>query len=82
MNKLNIAKLIVSAVVGAGTSKIVAGIVKNNTSPDKITDVVTITAGAYVLGAVAAETSKKYTDAKIDETVAWWNEHVAPKLQK
>lgn len=82
MTKLDIAKLVVSAVVGTGTSKIVASVIKNNTSPEKITDVVTITSASFVLGAIAADASKKYTDTKIDEIATWWNENVKPKLQK
>jgi hypothetical protein len=82
MTKLDIAKLVVSAVIGTGTSKIVVGVIKNNTNPEKITDVVTITSASFVLGSIAADASKKYTDAKIDEAIAWWNENVKPKLHK
>jgi hypothetical protein len=82
MEKIALVKLAVSAVVGAGTSRIVSGIVKNNTSPEKVTDVVSIVAGTWVLGGIVADVSKKYTDAKIDNAVDWWNENVKPKLQK
>lgn len=80
MNKLELAKLAVSAVVGAGTTKIVVAIVKNNTSPDKITDKVAIAAGAFVLGSMAADASKKWTDSKIDGAAEWWNENVKKKI--
>jgi large-conductance mechanosensitive channel len=74
MNKLAIAKMAVSAIVGAGTTKIVTAIVKNNIQPDKLIDKVTVVSGAFVLGSMAADASKKYTDAKIDEAVNWFNE--------
>jgi len=76
MSKTEIAKCVVSVVVGSGTTKIVSAVIRNNVSPEKITDKVTIAAGSVVLGLMAADATKNYTDAKIDEAVAWWREHV------
>lgn len=80
MNKLELAKLAVSAIVGAGTTKIVVAIIKNNTDPEKITEKVAIAAAGFVLGSMAADASKKYTDAKIDEAAKWWKENVKKKI--
>lgn len=74
MNKLDIAKLAISAVVGAGTTKIVVAIIKNNVQPDKITEKVAVASAAFVLGSMAADASKQYTDAKIDEIANWITE--------
>lgn len=82
MNKLDIAKMVTSFVVGAGTSKIVTGIIQNNTSPEKLTDQVAIVAGGVVLGSMVADLSKKYTNDKIDEIALWYAENIKPKFAK
>lgn len=76
MTKLDIAKAAAKFVVGAGTSKIVHAIIQNNVSPETITEKVTITAASITLGSLAADISAKYTDAKIDQLAAWYNENV------
>jgi len=82
MNKLDIAKGVVSFVVCAGTSKIVSQIIQNNATPRNTIDLVSMTAGGYVMGALVAEASKKYTDAKVEAVATWWTENVTKKLQK
>ena len=72
MTKTEIAKKLVGFVVGVGTAKIVKEIIKNNTTPDKVTDKAAIIVASYVLGAIAADASKEWTDAKIDALIAWW----------
>lgn len=67
--KTDIAKQVVSIVVGIGTSKIVAGVIKNNTDPDKLTDKVAIAAASVVLGGIIAERTRVYTDAQIDKFI-------------
>lgn len=76
MTKLEFTKMAVNIVVGAGTSKIVGSIIRNNATPANLADQVTMTAGAVVLGSMAADASKKYTGDKIDEMASWWNENV------
>lgn len=75
MKKLYLAKTVVSTIVGAGTAKIVSAIVQNNTDPETVTDKVTITSGSLVLGMMAADISKRYTDAKIDDIAAFVKEN-------
>lgn len=75
MKKIDIAKNLVSLIVGAGTSKIVSAIVSNNTNPESVIDKVTVTSGSLVLGAMVADLSKQYTDAKIDRIVELVNEN-------
>ena len=72
MTKTEIAKALTSFVVGAATSTVVKEIVKNNTDPEKVADKAAVIIASYVLGAIAADASKKWTDSKIDEIVAKW----------
>jgi len=74
MDKLTVAKRIISAAVGFSVSKIVYSVVENNVSASSAVDRAAIAAGTYVLGAIAADASRNYTDAKIDEIVAWYQE--------
>ena len=76
MTKLEIAKSVTSFVVGAGTSKIITQIIKNNTQPENLADTVTMTGGAIVLGMMVSDISRKYTDAKIDAVAEWWQQNV------
>lgn len=76
MREIELAKNITSAIVGIGTSKIVHTVIKNNVAPENALDTVTVTAGAVVLGSMAADASKKHTDAKIEELVSWWKTNV------
>lgn len=66
MEKIKIVKTVVNFIVGIGTGQIVRSIIQNNTNPEKVTEKVTIAAGSIVLGSMAADASKTYTDAKID----------------
>lgn len=69
VNKTELAKRAVSAVVGFGVTRIVYGIVYNNTAPSKVTDRVAIATGSAVLGGMVSDAASEYTDAKIDELV-------------
>lgn len=67
MNKLDIAKGATSLIVGMGVSRTVNGIVQTNVPVVSIIDKVTVAASTFVVGSMAAVSTKKYTDAKIDE---------------
>lgn len=82
INPLAITKGVVSFVVASGTSKIIGSIVRNNVSPEKVSETVAIYSATVVLGAMAADATKKYTDKTIDEIAQFYNENVKPKLQK
>lgn len=82
MNKLDITKTVIGFVVGAGTTKIVTGIILHNTDPEKVTDKVAIAAAGVAIGSMTADLTKKYTSAKIDEIAEWWDKNVKPKLNK
>jgi hypothetical protein len=80
MTKTDIAKRVVGFVVGAGTTKIVGSIIQKNTEFEKKTDRIAVASASLVIGTMAADTTKKYTDAKIDEIVNWWEKNVKPKI--
>lgn len=67
MNKIKVLKVIVNFIVGVGTTKIVYGIIKNNTDPENTFDKATIGAGSLVVGSMAGDATKSYTDTKIDD---------------
>lgn len=74
MTKTDFVKTAIAFVVGAGTNKIVKAIIKNNISPEKVTDKVAIECAAFVLSGIAASACKKYTDEMIDDMIAKWQE--------
>lgn len=65
--KLDIVKAAATFVVGAGTTKIVAGVIKNNTNPDNLADQVAVASAGFVIGSMAANATKDYTDKTIDQ---------------
>jgi hypothetical protein len=67
-------KIIASAIVGAGTTKLTSQIIANNTdTPEKLTDKVTIGVASAVVGTMAVERTKSWTDTKIDLFFDRWN---------
>lgn len=80
MTKTDFAKKAVSLIVGFGTAKVVKEIIKNNTAPEKATDKAAIIIAGYVLGAIAADASKVWTDDKIDALVDWWTKNITANL--
>lgn len=80
MTKTDIAKRVVSGIVMFSTSSIVKQVIKNSTSPDTVTEKIAAIIAGYVLGAIAADASKNWTDDKIDELIAWWTQNVTEKF--
>lgn len=79
MDKLDLTKAAASFIVGAGTSKIAADIIKNNAVPTNLYSKVTVVSAGVVIGMMAADATKEYTTAKIDEAAAWWRTNVKKK---
>lgn len=67
-DKIKVTKLVVSIVVGSGTSKIVRDIIVNNTDCETVTDKVKIMAGSFAIGGMITSEASKYTDRMIDKT--------------
>jgi hypothetical protein len=76
MTKTEIVKQIVGLVVAAGTAQIVKGVIENNTNPVKVPEKVALAAAAFVVGAMAKEATKQYTDKQIDWIIKTWNDAV------
>lgn len=76
MTKIELIKTAANIVVGAGTTKIVTQVIKNNTNPETVADIVTMTSAGVVIGAAAADVTKSYTNAKIDAVADWWKTNV------
>lgn len=70
MTKIELIKGLTTFIVGSATATVVKEIIKNNTSPEKVADKAACIIASYVLGAIAADASKKWTDQKIDELIA------------
>lgn len=79
MKKLDIAKNVVTFIVGAGTSQIAHGIIQNNVTPEKTTDKVAVKVASVVIGSMAADATSEYTGAKIDKMAYWYNETFVKK---
>lgn len=76
MKKIEIAKKIISTIVGFGTAKIVKDIVENNVDIDNRYQQVTVGAASAAIGYAVSDYTSAYTDAKIDEMVELWQKHV------
>lgn len=66
-SKLNVAKVLISGIVGIGTGRIVQQIIKNNITPTSTIDKVTVLSAAWVIGGIASEATKSYTNNMIDD---------------
>jgi hypothetical protein len=82
MGYIPIAKKAVSFIVGAGVKTIITTIIKDNVEPDNLAQKVTVVAGTLVVAGIVADASSKYTDAKIDACVNFYNEKIKPKLNQ
>jgi hypothetical protein len=76
MTKLDIAKKAISLTVGFGTSAIVGSVIKNNSAPENLPEKVAMPVAAFMLTMMVSDVTKRYTDAKVDEVVAWYHENV------
>lgn len=74
MTKLDIVKAVATFIVGAGTTKITRDIIANNTNADTLAEKVAVTSAAVVIGTMASEKTKAYTDSKIDEIAKAWTD--------
>lgn len=71
MDKIDITKKISSFVVGMGTGKIVTAVIGANVPTDSIIEKITVYSAGVVIGMMAKDATKQYTDVKIDEAVAF-----------
>lgn len=76
MKKIEIAKKIVSSIVGIGTGMIVKQIIENNVDTNTVASKVAVGSAALVIGSAASDMTSEYTNAKIDELTDWWNKNI------
>lgn len=69
MNALTITKFAAKLIVGSGTTTITHAIIRNNVDPSNALEKVSTAAASVVVGAMAAEKTRAYTDASIDAFV-------------
>jgi len=81
MTKTEIAKRVVSGLVMFSTASVVKQVIQNSTSATTISERIAVIIAGHVLGAIAADASKVWTDDKIDELIAWWTKNVTEKSQ-
>lgn len=70
-NKLDIVKTAINFAAGAGVSKVVHDIIKNNTDPETTADTLKVAAGSIVLGSMVADRASEHVNAKVDAIAAW-----------
>lgn len=80
-SKIDIVKTAVGFVVGVGASRIARNIIEKNTDEEeRLHNRAAVASTQIVVGLMAAEAARSYTDRKIDEAVEWWDENIKPRL--
>jgi hypothetical protein len=79
MPKIEILKEAVGIISGVGVTTIIAGIVRSTTPTDTAVQKATVFSGQVVIGLIARDVAKQYTDAKIDAAVDWWKINITDK---
>lgn len=72
--KLALAKMAINLIAGAGVSKVVNDVIRNNTTLETPRDVAEVWVGSVVIGSMVADAGQKHVNAKLDKAVAWWEE--------
>lgn len=71
-SKLDIAKAVINCAAGAGVSKVVHDIIKNNTDTETTAEAVKVAAGSIVIGSMVADRASEHVSAKVDKIAAWY----------
>ena len=80
MTKTKLAKNAAALIVGFTTAKIVKEIIRNNTTAQETADKVAVVIAGYIMCAIAADSSRNWSDDKIDKLIDWWIVNVKDKL--
>lgn len=81
VDKLALSKMAINFAAGAGVSKVVNDIIKNNTEVETVKDALEVAIGSLVLGSMAADAGSKHVNTKVDAIVAWWGQRKADKAE-
>ena len=80
-SKIDIVKTAVGFVVGFGASRIAKTVIDKNTDEEeRLHNRAAVASAQLVVGMMAADAARSYTDRKIDEVVEWWDENIKPRL--
>jgi hypothetical protein len=79
--KIDIVKAVVGAVAGYGASRIAKMVIEKNTDDEeRLHNRAAVFSAEVVIGMAVSDVTRRYTDAKVDEAVDWWNENIKPRL--
>jgi hypothetical protein len=82
MIKIDTVKAVVGLVAGYGASRIAKMVIEKNTEDEeRLHNRAAVFSAEVVIGMAVADATRRYTDAKIDEAVEWWNENIKPRLK-
>lgn len=70
---IKLVRVAVQLIAGAGVSKVVSDVVKNNTTVVSQFDQLRVLAGGAVLSTMAVDLANRHVDNKIDAAIAWYN---------
>ncbi|QZE10610.1 hypothetical protein SEA_BILO_35 [Streptomyces phage Bilo] len=80
-SKIDIVKTAVGFVVGFGASRIAKAVIDKNTDEEeRLHNRAAVASAQLVVGMMAADAARSYTDRKIDEAVEWWDANIKPRL--
>jgi hypothetical protein len=80
MNKTELAKALSGFVIGGITANVVKQIIRNNTDPEAVADKAAVLIASFVLGAIAADATKAWTDRQIDELIVTWKKLTSKEI--
>jgi hypothetical protein len=70
LNKTNLVKNVVGAIVGVSTTAVTHAVIKNNVNePETLAQKATVATGATVFGWMVSEKARDWTDSKIDQAI-------------
>lgn len=69
VTKTYVAKSVISVVVCAGVSRVVAGIIETNVGSTSTKDQIAVAAAKIAITGILVTACKKYTDSMVDEVI-------------
>lgn len=76
-SKLAFAKMAINFTAGAGVSKVINDIIRNNTTVETAGDAAKVWVGSIVIGSMAADAGSKHVNTKVDAVVNWFEQRKA-----
>ena len=73
-DKMKIAKAAIRIISGAGCSKVVNDIIRNNTNVETTMDSIKVLVGSIVIGTMVADAGSDHVEAKFDQLVGIWKD--------